>query len=111
SQYAELDRTARAKRFMLGKGMFPKSTELAEVAGCIREINALFLRKFKEKMNDEGRAWKTVAIEALCEVDEEVFQGIPRVKRGSVMMALSNMNLGKRDLEHTGVRGVLVLSE
>ena len=108
SQYAELDRTARAKRFMLGKGMFPKSTELAEVAGCIREINALFLRKFKEKMNDEGRAWKTVAIEALCEVDEEVFQGIPRVKRGSVMMALSNMNLGKRDLEHTGIRGVLV---
>ena len=112
AQHAELDRTAYAKKFMLGNGRFQLSTELAAIAGCVREMNTLFLRKLREKRNDEGRAWKTVAIEVLREVDEEVFARIPRVKRGDVLMALRNMNnLTKRDLEYAGIRGVLVLSE
>ena len=111
-QRMELDRTSYAKKFMLGNGKFPASTELATVAGCARKINALFLRKFKEKRNDQGRPWKTVALEALRETDEaEVFPSIPRVKRGRILLRLKNMNLTKHDLDYTGVRGVLVLSE
>lgn len=111
--HAELDRISYAKKFMLGSGLFPLSTELATVAGCLRVLNATFLGVFKEKRNDDGRSWKRVAIDALCEADQQVFASISRVKRGEVIMAVGKMmnKLKKNDLRHTGVKGILVLSE
>ena len=112
----ELDRASYAKKFMLDKGRCPLSSQLAKTAGCSLAINRLFLQKFKEKKS-EGRAWKTVALEALQEADEEVFLSLPRLRRGMVLMALRDLmkttgkKLTRRDLGHTGVKGVLVLSE
>ena len=111
--HPELDRISYAKKFMLGNGLFPLSTELATVAGCLRRLNATFLGVFKEKRNDEGRSWKSVAIDALSEADQQVFTTISRVKRGEVIMAVGRMTnkLKKNDLHHTGTKGILVLSE
>ena len=111
----ELDRASFAKKFMLGKGRYPLSSELARTAGCTLALNTLFLRKFKEKKS-EGRSWKTVALEALREADEEVFSTLSRLKRGMVLMTFREMRtngekLRNHDLEHTGMKGVLVLSE
>ena len=116
SCHIDFDRTSYARKFMLEKGKFPLSSELARVAGCSLKINAVFLSKFKEKKS-EGRSWKTVAIESLRQADEEIFSSLPRLKRGLVLMTLRNQmkaggrKLGKQDLEHTGVNGLLVLSE
>lgn len=112
----EVDRINFARRFMLGKGKFPISSEIATMAGCSTKINALFLNKFREKKT-EGRAWNTVAMEALREADEEIFSSFPRLKRGQVLMYARDIlkvrgrKLAKQDSEHTGLRGILVLSE
>lgn len=116
SCHVDFDRTSYARKFMLEKGRFPLSTELARIAGCSLKMNAVFLSKFREKKS-EGRSWKTVAIESLREADEEIFCSLPRLKRGLVLMTLRNLmknggrKLGKQDLEHTGIKGLLVLSE
>lgn len=112
----QLDRASYARKFMLDKGRCPLSSQLAKTSGCSLAINRLFLQKFKDKKS-EGRAWKTVALEALRETDEEVFLSLPRLKKGMVLMVLRDLmkttgkKLTRRDLEHTGVKGVLVLSE
>ena len=112
----ELDRANFAKKFMLDKRRYPLSSELAKTAGCALAINTLFLQKFKEKKS-EGRSWKTVALEALREADDEVFSSLPRFRRGVVLMTFRDLinstgrKLTRRDLGHTGIKGVLVLSE